>query len=290
MTDRILRLVILRRKFLCSFLLLAALYLPLAAQTISLSKQLEFAGPSAISIDRLGNFYFADQRRSVYKFSPEGVLTTTYSPAISGGISSIEARNGIKILLFSYDQQRLILLDRFLREISAIDLSRLPFHAGNDLFKAATFSGDDQFWLFNESTFSVTKINALTQQPYFSTALNLIVRQKAYDVRFMREYQNNLYVVEKNAGIFVFDNMGNYRKTLPFPGLDYAGFIGDELYYLKDNTLHFYHLYNGQQRQINLAPEQNYTNVLVGDKMLYLFTDTGVDIFAIGSADPVNHE
>ncbi|RYH37741.1 MAG: hypothetical protein EON54_19175, partial [Alcaligenaceae bacterium] len=214
--------------------------MPAAAQTISLSKQLEFAGPSAISLDRLGNFYFADQRRTVYKFGPDGVPVSTYSPAISGGISSIEARNGIKILVFSYDRQRLTFLDRFLREISSLDLAALPGNAGSDLYKAATFSGDDQLWLFNESTFAVTKINSLTLQPYFSTALNLIVRQKSYDVRFMREYQNNLYVVEKNTGIFVFDNMGNYRKTLPFPGLEYVGFIGEEMYYLKENSLHFY--------------------------------------------------
>jgi hypothetical protein len=286
MTDRILRLNILRKKWPCKLslviLLLVAGFLPLSAQTITLSKQLEFAGPSAISLDRLGNFYFADQRRTVYKFSPDGTPTSTYSPAISGGISSIEARNGIKILVFSYDQQRITLLDRFLREISFLDLSRLPENTNNDLFKAATFSGDDQFWLFNESTFSITKINALTQQRYFSTALNLIVRQKSYDVRFMREYQNNLYVVEKSAGIFVFDNMGNYRKTLPFSGLDYIGFTGDELYYLKDGKLHFYHLYNGQVRQIPVAPEHNYRNVLVGEKMLYLFSDRGVDIFTIG--------
>ena len=147
------------------------------------------------------------------------------------------------------------------------------------MFGAATFSGDDQLWLYNESNFTLSTIDSRTYKPLVSTPLILLLNRPRFDVRFLREYQNNLYLVEKNTGVLVFDNMGNYRKTLPFPGLDYVGFLGEELYYLKDNQLHFFHLYNGAERQVDLLPGNNYKNALVGEEFLYLFSEKGVDIF-----------
>ena len=271
---------ILRKRLLCSLAgLLLACSFAAKAQQLELARHLAFASPAAVSIDRLGNFYFADQRRTVYQFNAAGEPMQTYSPPISGTVSTIEARNGTKILLFYYDQQRLVFLDRFLRELSTVNLANLAELGNGDLFGAATFSGDDQLWLYNESNFTLSKIDSRTYKPLVSTPLNLLLNRQRFDVRFLREYQNNLYLVEKNTGVLVFDNMGNYRKTLPFPGLDYVGFLGEELYYLKDNQLHFFHLYNGAERQVDLLPGNNYKNALVGEEFLYLFSEKGVDIF-----------
>jgi hypothetical protein len=273
-----------RRKLRFSSLLTGCLLVALAfcfpalAQTVKLSQHLSISNPSAISIDRLDNIYFSDNSHTIYQHNSLGERMNTFSPTISGSVSSIEARTGVKILLFYADQQRVVILDRFMRELTSVSLFE---KLGNVLIKAATFSAEDQLWLFDESSFSIMKVDAQSFEPIVTTPLNQILDRKQLDVRYMREYQNNLYLVEKTGGVYVFDNMGNYKKKLPFTGLDFVGFRGNELYYLQGGELHFFDLYKLTDRVVNFPQDQQYRTALAGEKFYYLFSPKGIDLYEV---------
>jgi hypothetical protein len=117
-----------------------------------------------------------------------------------------------------------------------------------------------------------------------NTPLDLLIGRSRPDFRFLRQYQNNLYLVDRTTGIFVFDNLGNYRKKLPFPGLDFVTFRGDELVYLGGNQLHFFHLYNLTERTQPLPPGLDATTVrqvLLGDQYAYFVTAKGIAIYQL---------
>ncbi|KAA9331186.1 hypothetical protein [Adhaeribacter soli] len=245
-------------------------------QTIALRQHLDVAQPAAMSLDRMNNIYLTDRKNNLHQYIATGRLVNTYSPARNGHIGNVEAWNGMKVMLFYDDQQQITLLDRFLNNISTIRLR--DYTEGS--IKVATTTADDRLWLFNETEFSLLKFDPRSSEVVSTTQLGLTLNRKQSDVRFIREYQNMVYLVDKTTGIYVFDNLGNYKKTLPFPELSYIGFKGDELYYLKGGKLHFFNLYSFAERSFDVPPVPAYRQALVGEELIYLLSDSGLDLYA----------
>ena len=262
---------------LCLLLLLLASPALSHGQQLHLLQSLPINQPQAISIDRLGQVYVSDQKNILYKYSPQGEHLFSYSPASQGRLAFVEAWNPAKTLLFYDDRQQITLLDRFLTPITSIRLAALT----DGLIRLATIAGDEHFWMLNESDFSLIKIDPRYPDARLQTNLNQLLPHAPYDFRLLREYQNNLYLLDRNSGIYLFDNMGNFKKKLPVKGLDYLGFKGDEGYYLKNGSLVFWHLYTLQERVVSLPPARAYRQVLVGDQGVYLFSPTQLDIYRL---------
>ncbi|MFD2246065.1 hypothetical protein [Pontibacter ruber] len=262
---------------LLPLVLLAA---PVFAQQQQLTYRRSFAtsSPSTISIDRNGSVYFLDTRRNLTKLDSLGQPVSNFSPPSRGRISAVEVWNPMKLFLFYEDRQELLLLDRFLRPIGSTRLADYNY-TGN--IRAATLASDDSFWLFNETDFSLSKIDIRYQKPIVETPLDLVLDKARFDVRFMREYQNMLYLLDANGGVYVFDNLGNYKKKLPFTGLSYIGFRGNELYFVKEGKLHFFDLYKLQERTLDLPRNKAYVSALVGDNNIFLFTKNEVDLYTL---------
>lgn len=267
----------------CLYLLLAMLAIPARAQQdtttqLTFSHSLPIASPTAISADKSGRAYLLDPKRNLFMLDSLGRPVNTFSPPSRGRITSVEAWNPMKLLLFYEDRQELVLLDRFMRPIAATRLTDLGY-MGN--VRAATLASDDSFWLFNESDFTLSKLDMRYQQPIVETPLALILDKDRFDVRFIREYQNTVYLLDYNGGIYVFDNLGNYKKKLPFTGVSYIGFKGNELYFVKDKQLHFFDLYLLQKRTIPLPTDKDYLTALVSGTTVYLFTRDQADVYRL---------
>ncbi len=229
--------------------------------------------PSTVSKDRNGNIYFLSRNRSLVRVDSLGRPLGTFSPQTRGRIASIDAWNPMKILLFYEDRQELFLLDRFLRPISNTTLPDINF---TGTAKVAALANDDNFWLFDETNLTLSKIDLNLRKVIIETPLNLILDKQRFDVRQMREYQNMVYLLDAN-GIFVFDNLGNYKKKIPITGLNFIGFQNNELYYVQDNLLHFANLYSSEKRTVQLP--KAYTTALVSQDSYYMFSPKQVDIY-----------
>ncbi|KAA5549509.1 hypothetical protein [Adhaeribacter rhizoryzae] len=247
------------------------------AQSLTYIRSVPVSKPEAISLDRLSNIYVTDAKNILYKFDPTGKAIQTFSPPATGHVANVEAWNMVKTLLFYDDRQQITLLDRFLTPITSARLSDFT----NGIIRTATLAADDRIWLLNESDVTLSKVDIRYPDAVLKTELNQILTESAGDIRFMREYQNNLYMLDRNSGIYIFDNMGNYKKRLPLAGVNYIGFKDEELYYVKENQLIFLNLYNQQNRTINLPAGKNYSKALVGEKFYYFFTSSGFDIYSL---------
>lgn len=261
------------------WVLLALWVCPLvtAAQSLEFVRTVPIDRPGAISIDRLSNIYVADRKNKLLKFDAGGKLQQTFSPPTTGHLASAEAWTTVKTLLFYDDRQQITLLDRFLTPITTARLT--DFSDG--LVKAATLAADDRIWVLNESDFTLAKIDVKFPDAVLKTQLNQILNSDRNDIRFMREYQNHLYILDGLHGIYVFDNMGTYKKKLPLTGLTYLGFRGEELYYVKADQLFFLNLYTQQTRSLALPSGKKIEQALVGNNFYYFFTSTGCDIYVL---------
>ncbi|AMR29036.1 hypothetical protein A0257_19315 [Hymenobacter psoromatis] len=251
-----------------------------AAGTWQLTKVLTLPNPGAASLDRRGTLYLADQDNNLRQLARDGQLLNTYSPAQPGHIAVIEAWNQNSLLVFYDDRQQVLLLDRFLAPLSEIRLADYI----DGTVRTATLAPDGLLWLLDESALTLREFDPQALRVVQSTPLDLIIGHSRPDFRFMRQYQNNVYLVDHTSGIFVFDNLGNYRKKLPFTGLDFIAFRGDELVYLAQGQLHFFHLYNLTERTQALPPDLDATTVrqvLLSDQSAYFLTAQGLRIYQL---------
>jgi hypothetical protein len=251
-----------------------------AAGTWTLVKTLTLPSAGAASIDRRGTLYLTDRDNNLRQLSRDGQPLNTYSPAQPGHVAVLEAWNQNSLLVFYDDRQQVLLLDRFLAPLSEIRLADYI----DGTVRTATLAPDGLLWLLDESNLVLREFDPQALRLVQNTPLDLLIGRSRPDFRFLRQYQNNLYLVDRTTGIFVFDNLGNYRKKLPFPGLDFVTFRGDELMYLGGNQLHFFHLYNLTERTQSLPPGLDATTVrqvLLGDQYAYFVTTKGIAIYQL---------
>jgi hypothetical protein len=250
------------------------------AASWKLLRLIKLSNPGVASLDRRGALYVADADNNLHQFGAEGLPLNRYAPPQPGHVALVEAWNVANTLVFYDDRQELVMLDRFLTPLAQL---RLADYVDGSV-RVATLAPDNQIWLLDESNLVLRELDPNTLRLVQNTPLDLIIGRSKPDFRFIRQYQNNTYLVDRSTGIYVFDNLGNYRKKLPFPGLSTVGFRGDELYYLGGESLHFFHLYNLTERTLPLpagVEAAALRQVLIGEKHAYLFTPNGVLVYQL---------
>jgi hypothetical protein len=251
---------------------------PVPGAPWTLVKTLALPNPGPASLDRRGTLYIADRDNNLRQLTRDGQPLNTYSPTQPGHVAVIEAWNQNSLLAFYDDRQQVLLLDRFLAPLAEIRLA--DYFDGT--VRTATLAPDGLLWLLDESALTLREFDPQALRVVQSTPLDLIIGRSRPDFRFLRQYQNNLYLVDHTSGIFVFDNLGNYRKKLPFAGLDFITFRGDELVYLAGGQLHFFQLYNLTERTQPLPAGLDATTirqVLFDEQLAYFITAQGVRIY-----------
>ena len=145
--------------------------------------------------------------------------------------------------------------------------------------KSVSLAADNRIWLFDNTDFSLKKYDPILQTNILITSLDLLLDPVDFDINFIREYQNLLFVNDKNKGILLFDNLGNYKKTLEYPGLDFIGVYQDEIYFLQKGRIYFYNVYEDQERYSTLPLDSTwlYAGILgehiftISEDQLFLF-------------------
>jgi hypothetical protein len=253
---------------------------PTAANNWRLLRLIKIPNPGAASLDRRGALYLTDADNNLRQYGAEGLPLNTYSPPQPGHAALVEAWNVTNTLVFYDDRQELLLLDRFMVPLSQLRLSEYV----DGTVRVATLAPDNQIWLLDESNLVLREFDPNTLRLTQNTPLDLIIGRTRPDFRFIRQYQNNIYLVDRTTGIYVFDNLGNYKKKLPFAGLNTVGFRGDELYFVQHGALHFFHLYNLTERTLPLpaaVPAETVRHVLLGEGYAYVFTPEGVLVYQL---------
>lgn len=260
------------------FLLFTTLLLSIpcfAQNSLFLLREVGYENPTAWSLDRYGNLYVSDKDGNIKKYDENGDYQLIYSPQRQGEVNLLEAFNTIRVFAFYQNFQQYRLMDRFLGNVR-------DFHVDAEAIGFArimTIAADNNLWIFDDTDFTLKKYDIQRRRVEQQTSFDLLLGNSDYVLTYMREYQNNLYISDLNSGILVFDNLGNYRKTLPFKGLTYFGFLEEELYFLSEGILHFFHLYDLQERVFPLPEGKEYIGMLATGKDYVFFHKDGFDIY-----------
>lgn len=234
------------------------------------------------SIDRYFNFYIADNKGNLFKFDSLGNEVAKFSPPKKADITLVEAWRAVNVFVFYRQLQEYNFLDRFLTS-STPNFKFANGFDNNDegigFARLATVAYDNNLWIFDDTDFSLKKYDTQINQITIKTSLDLILDPKFYDLTLIREYQNLLFINDKNSGILVFDNMGNYKHKLEFKDVNYFNFIDNYIYFLQKDKMVIVDLYKGSQKEYPLPQAKNYQYILLSYSMAYIAGNDFVDIY-----------
>lgn len=252
---------------------IAFLILPLLgnAQNLKKIKEIRIDEPIAVSIDRNGSIFIGHNGGKISKVSNTGELDLIYSPKKNTAITLLEAWTTLDILAFHEGLQSLTLLNRFLTPISTIDLAT---HIGYARY--ATFNYEANIWVIDDSDFSLKLLDTSLDRVTINNPLNLIMDQENYQITFIREYQNLLFISDLNTGILIFDNLGNYLRTLKTKNVDFFGFLENAIYYKSGDKLIFKDIYANSERVMDVPKAKYY---LATKNEIYSFTEEKLTIY-----------
>ena len=245
--------------------------------TLQIVDTVAFSMTGAVSGDRYGNLYLAGKHGSVHKTDSAGHFSLVFSPERVGQVSLIEARNPLAIFVFYRDLQQYLLLDRFLSPVEThhFDSPEINF------VRLATPAADNQVWLLDDMDFAIKKFDPRQNRISLQVPLDLILKKGQYDISWMAEYQNQLFLLDRNSGIFVFDNMGNYKYHIEAPGIEYFNFLNEEIYFIKNHEVIVVHLYQQEKKSFIITGKPDkITRVFIHNSRIFLFAPGYVFICA----------
>lgn len=222
----------------------------LAQDSISWVKKFELAIAPEITwtTDTYNNMYIADQDL-IKKIDSLGKTMFEQSVKKYGKITTIDARNPMKVMIFAEQQQSIFYLDNTLtKQENDIDLGELF-----DLSYVTQVSASnqvDKIWTFDQDN---SKITLLTQNK--SQSIQLDNTAGLIDMKNIRQFfeQNDrLFVVDSLKGVFVFDIYGTLVQFLNETNIDWIDVNQEFIYLLKGKNIEIVNLTSLNKKIVTL--------------------------------------
>ena len=163
-------------------------------------------------VDNLGNFYTTDNRNQVKKFTGNGDSVGIFNDVKRyGSITTIDATNPLRLLVYYKDFSTILLLDRFLNVLTRIDLRTQNLLQ----ISAVAQSYDNKIWLYDDLEARLKKIddkgNVLFESADFRLLFNDVPHPSA-----IIDNSGQLYLYDAKTGWYIFDYYGAIKSKEPF--------------------------------------------------------------------------
>jgi hypothetical protein len=136
-------------------------------------------------------------------------------------------------------------------------------------------SGDQNIWVLDDADLGLKKVNLSDSRVLTEFSISDQFKENGFTL--MREYQNFLFLLDPKTGIVVYNSFGKQIRKIQETGLTYFNFLGEELYYKKDNQLKFLDLFTAETREITIPAPSEF--VLLTDERIIIINKNQVEIF-----------
>ncbi|PBQ31715.1 hypothetical protein CNR22_08010 [Sphingobacteriaceae bacterium] len=181
--------------------------------------------------DNIGNIYTVKEDELI-KYLPSGKFFARYSNLKLGSITSVDATNPLKIILYYRDFQQMIFLDNQLSVNSEIvSLEKLGYEQ-TDLVCA---SNNNSFWIYNKQNNELHRFDENSKR-ITSTGNLKQVLQTDLNPNYMMEHNGYLYLNSPGTGVYVFDIFGAFSKIISIKNLPQFQVSEDIIYFQRDSS------------------------------------------------------
>lgn len=220
-------------------------------------------------VDRPGDLYILHTDNKISKFDtlgmPIGNMSFEQIPTV------FEPRDGARMFIYFADTKK----GSFFSPETKQEFSIQNHFAVEPIL--ATSSGDNNIWIVDKADWSIKRFDPKASKIVAEALIDRTQFEGEPKIMAIREYQNFLFVLEKNTGILIFNGLGKQIKKIEGNKIPYFNFLGEELYYIKDDKLFFYDLFDGTTREETVDKKSLYT--LLTDARKYVVYSDRIDVF-----------
>ena len=195
--------------------------------------------------DNLGNTYVI-KGEEIKKYSQTGDLLKIFSNNTLGKITSVDATNPLRILIFYKDFATILILDDLLSQ-NGDPMNLLDYSLEQSDVICTSFNNG--IWFFNRQNMELIRLDE-TFKPVVNTGnLNRLL---GTDLKpnFMLEHNGYIYLNNPAEGILAFDIYGTYYKTIPIKGLTRFQVKDNSMFYFTDGTLKLYNIKDLSKKEL----------------------------------------
>lgn len=258
------------------FLVLTVIALSFISFTESKWKEVKKIHVTAdfMTTDRLGNLYLVD-KNFIHLYNSNGDSITSFNSRRFGEISSVDATDPYKILVFFSDYNLILYLDNYLSlNGEELDLQEKDY----DQVSLACQSRTVGLWIFDPLRQKAIHLNANFEAD--KETVNLYQWfGKRINPNFMFEYENQLYIVEKESGIYQFDHFGTFKKTIPITELTSIQMNDGNISFFKEGKYCMY-VERDFKESCKAISHPKAKNVRIEKNRVYLFSPEETTIFS----------
>lgn len=190
------------------------------------------------TVDNLDNVYILTSTDQLKKYNAGGDSVAVFNNVKNfGKVSTIDASNPLKVLLYYKDFSTVVILDRLLNVRNTIDLRQQNIFQVN----AIALSYDNNIWLYDEGDSKLKKIDdggkVLSETPDFRLLFN-----EAPHIKNIFDQDGFVYLYDPEMNVFVFDYYGALRNKILINGWHDFKVAGKYIFGINNDTLHRYEI------------------------------------------------
>jgi hypothetical protein len=227
-------------------------------------KEFKAAEVVQVSVDRLGSFFLVLKNSSIKKYDLDGKIIATLKRK---NITLIEPWYHPVIFTYDKKKQAYTTCGRHFENGSTTSVD--PAWAIEPSLICP--SNDNKLWLFDQADASIKKVNPFTSEVLTEFSIDTTKFKNKPEFTYLREYQNMIFLLDKNSGILLFNNIGKQINKIEKVGILNFNFFGEELYYLDNDSIKLFDLYTEEIREIKVEGENKFA--LVTDERIVLINN-----------------
>jgi len=167
---------------------------------------------SSFTVDNIGELYIITPENQLKKYDEKGDSIGVFNEVTKyGKLAYVDAQNPWKTILFYRNFATIVLLDKYLKVTTAINLRN------QNIFqvRAVTSSYDNNIWLFDEQDNKLKKIDDNGNLLSETIDLRLLFDSVPNPVKII-DRDGFVYLYDPQKGIYIFDYYGSFKTKLTF--------------------------------------------------------------------------
>ena len=167
---------------------------------------------SSFTVDNIGALYLITPGNQLKKYNEKGDSVGVFNQVTQyGKLTYVDAENPWKTILFYQNFSTIVLLDKYLNVVTAINLRKQNIFR----FSAVTSSYDNNIWLYDEQDNKLKKIddngNLLSETVDFRLLFDSVPEPTKIIDR-----DGFVYLYDPEKGVYIFDYYGSFKSRLTF--------------------------------------------------------------------------
>ena len=233
---------------------------------------------SSFTVDNIGALYMITPGNQLKKYDENGDSVGVFNQVTQyGKLTYVDAENPWKTILFYQNFSTIVLLDKYLNVVTAINLRK------HNIFRvqAVTSSYDNNIWLFDEQDNKLKKMddngNILSETVDFRLLFDAVPEPKKIIDR-----DGFVYLYDPEKGVYIFDYYGSFKSKLSFLNWTNIEVFGKTIYGFDSLNLYKYAPPLPDFTTFPLPVElQNSTSVKLANRKIYALKNGKVSVYSL---------